>query len=95
MILMKIVCDTCDHEFVPNELKMETLDGVDRYYLECPNCNANYTSYYLNDEMKEIQEEVQQLQNKPNRKQKQTQRLVKLKRKLVSMNAHLKEQMEG
>ncbi|WP_156290777.1 hypothetical protein [Oceanobacillus salinisoli] len=93
----KIYCNNgCQQEFTISGLKIEKLSGnVERHYIECPHCGEKYTSYYLNDTMKKVQQEIKALQKKPSLKIKQRNRLLKLKRKMQMMNQTLKAKMEA
>ena len=96
----KVYCnDGCQQEFTIPQLKTEGIEhllgNVERHYIECPNCGQQYTSYYLNDDMKKIQTEISMLRkNLPTLKVKQKNRLNKLTRRLQHMNNQLKEQIE-
>ena len=86
----KLYCnDGCQKEFTTTQagIGYETLPGnVERHYMECPNCKEQYTSYFLDDEMKEIQKEIRRLKYKTDLKVKQKNKLLKLSKKLQSMN---------
>ena len=95
----KLYCnDGCQKEFKITELKtdhVEILPGnVERYYLECPHCKQQYTSYYLNDEMKQIQLQIRALAGKEPIKIKQKNRLAKLERRIKFMGNQLKMKVE-
>ncbi|MBO1003750.1 hypothetical protein [Pseudogracilibacillus auburnensis] len=91
--------DGCQKDFYITELKTEGIEklpgNVERHYIECPNCGQQYTSYYLNDDMKKIQQEISVLRKKlPDLKLKQKNKLNKLSRRLQFMNNKLKTEIE-
>lgn len=94
----KIYCnDGCQKEFTLDDLTMkneELKNDIERYYIECPNCKQQYTSYYLSEPMKKIQKEIQALREKAPLKIKQKNRLSKLIRKLVFMSNTIKITLE-
>lgn len=97
--MTKVICnDGCQQEFNITELKTEGVDklpgSIERYYIECPNCGQEYTSYYLDDDMKEMQAEIKRLLRKPSLKIKQKNRADKLKRKLQFRMNQLKMEVE-
>ena len=63
---MQITCNKCEVEF---ELKKKLFkrrkiaDGIEEIYLECPDCKAEYHSYYENEKVKEIMAKNKELQN--------------------------------
>ncbi|MED4124017.1 hypothetical protein P4641_08515 [Halalkalibacterium halodurans] len=90
---MKLLCNEgCQKEFEVNEIKSNGVEklpaNVDRYYIECPNCGKEYTSYFLDETMREMQAEIRHLKNKQNLKVKQKNRMFKLTNKLAAMNAY-------
>ncbi|WP_017470631.1 hypothetical protein [Amphibacillus jilinensis] len=91
-------CDSCNHEFELTQLTTESFEllpnNVERHYFECPNCNKQYTTHYLNDDLKEMQEEIRRLQNKHPLKIKQKNKLAKLKRKIIFLHNQLKMEVE-
>ena len=96
---MKVTCnDGCQEEFTILAVKTEGIEklsnNVERYYIECPNCGQQYTSYYLNDELKQMQAEIQELQKKHPLKIKQKNKLTKLKRKIQFAHHQLKMKVE-
>lgn len=96
---MKVTCNEgCRQEFQITDLKLEGVEklpgNVERYYIECPNCGQEYTSYFLDDRMKIIQREIRYLQKKPTLKIKQKNKMAKLTRKLHAMSERLKKDAE-
>lgn len=93
----KVYCnDGCQGEFNITDMKegIERLpDKIERHYIQCPKCAQQYTSYYLNDDMKKIQQEIQTLQRHPQLKVKQKNRIMKLSKSLQAMNETLKLKM--
>lgn len=88
---MKVTCDQgCQKEFTIQKIKTEksqTLpNNLERYYFTCPGCDQEYTSYFLDDDMKQMQSEIMLLKSKTDLKIKQKNRLLKLTRKLAAMN---------
>ncbi|KMJ55221.1 hypothetical protein AB685_28395 [Bacillus sp. LL01] len=93
---MNVTCNEgCQKEFKITEIKtdlVEKLPGnVERFYFACPNCAQVYTSYFLDDSMKEMQQEIRELKSKQNLKIKQKNRLMTLTRKLAAMNERHKK----
>ena len=88
--MYKIQCDHCEQLFSITEIKTEKstrLPGnITRHYFECPGCQHEYTSYFLDNEMRQMQLEIKYLQNKTELKIKQKNKLLKLTRKLTAMN---------
>lgn len=86
----QVQCNQCEHLFSMTEIKTEkstTLPGnITRHYFECPGCQQEYTSYFLDDEMRQMQLEIKYLQSKTGLKIKQKNKLLKLTRKLTAMN---------
>ncbi|WP_440894961.1 hypothetical protein ACS127_10330 [Amphibacillus sp. Q70] len=70
--------------------KEELPNKLERHYIECPNCKQQYTSYFINDDIKALQKEIETLNKKGVLKVKQKNKLTKLKRKLIFMNNQLK-----
>lgn len=95
----KLYCnDGCQKEFRPTQIKTgtEMLEGnIERHYIECPHCNQQYTSYYMDDNMREIQAQIIMLQKKEPLKIKQRNRLNKLTRRIRFMNNQLRMKLEG
>src|SRR5690625_4475703 len=64
----KFQCDKCEKELKLTQLNTNLVDhlpnNIDRFYLECPHCKQQYTSYFLNDEMKKIQVQIKMLHKK-------------------------------
>lgn len=91
-------CDKCSKEFELTQINTESFEllsnNVERHYFECPNCKEQYTTHYLNDQLKEMQEEIRQLQKKQSLKVKQKNKLAKLKRKIIFMHNQLKMEIE-
>lgn len=88
---MKVTCDQgCQKEFTIQKIKTEksqTLpNNLERYYFTCPGCGQEYTSYFLDDDMKQMQTEIRLLKSKAELKIKQKNRLLKLTRKIATMN---------
>lgn len=53
-----VYCNKCKHEF---EVKVRTKHiekDVEEIFFNCPNCHERYTSYYLNDKIKQLQERL-------------------------------------
>ena len=86
----EVQCDECKQLFAITEIKTEksaTLPGdITRHYFECPGCKHEYTSYFLDDAMRQMQSEIRLLKNKSDLKIKQKNKLVRLTRKLATMN---------
>lgn len=95
----KIYCnDGCQKEFPFTKagIGFETLpNNIERHYLECPHCKKQYTSYYLNDDIKMIQAEIKRLSGKSLLKVKQRNKLAKLKQKAIFMSRQLKMEVES
>lgn len=97
--MTKLYCnDGCQEEFNVQQLKIDQVEhltgDVERHYIECPNCKQQYTSYYLNDEMKQIQTQMRLLIKKAPLKVKQKNRLSKLERRIKFMGNQLKMKVE-
>lgn len=96
--MTKLYCNEgCQKEFKPTEIitGVEMLEGnIEHHYIECPHCYKKYTSYYLDDEMKQIQLQVIELQKKAPLKIKQRNSLNRLIRKLMFMSNQLKMKVE-
>lgn len=95
----KIYCnDVCQKEFKLTQLNTNLVDqlssGIDRFYLECPHCQQQYTSYFLDGDMKKIQGEILRLQNKHSLKIKQKNKLSKLRQRIKFKNNQLKMKYE-
>ncbi|WP_272033106.1 hypothetical protein [Oceanobacillus kimchii] len=95
----KVTCDECQHEYelthLNTNLKEQLPNNIERYYIECPNCKAQYTSYYQNDELKKVQAEILRLQKIHPLKIKQKNKLVRLRKKIMLMHNTLKAQVEN
>lgn len=88
---MNVTCNEgCQQEFEITAIKtdhVEKMSGnIERHYFTCPNCNQEYTSYFLDDSMKEIQQEIKDLRSRNDLKVKQKNKLLKLTRKVTAMN---------
>lgn len=97
--MLKVSCDICHAEFNATDKLNNGIDrllnGVERHYIECPNCQEQYTSYYLNDQMKIMQQQIMALRKKPHLKVKQRNRLNKLVAKMHRMNEQIGQEVEG
>ena|SRR5690625_2154887 len=95
----KLYCnDGCQKEFRPTQIKTgtEILEGnIERHYIECPHCKQQYTSYYIDDEMRQMQSQIKMLQQKEPLKVKQRNRLNKLIRKMQFRSNQIKLEVEG
>lgn len=62
-----IACDKCGHEqrLVPHTAKMK--DGVERVYLVCEACKEQYTAYYTDRTIREIQARQRRIAKKISR----------------------------
>jgi len=60
-----IICDECGKSFAL-QLKTELLkvkeEFITRYYLKCPKCGEEYTSFYENDKCRELKEKITRYQ---------------------------------
>jgi uncharacterized protein (UPF0305 family) len=86
---MKIQCEVCKEEYDIKELKtgFEMLpDKVERHYIECQNCDAKYTSHYLDAEMKALQYRIKKLREKKPYQIKQRNKVTLLTKQLTNMN---------
>ncbi|MGM8213557.1 hypothetical protein ACLIBH_12340 [Virgibacillus sp. W0430] len=96
----KVICNKCcQQEFKLTELNTNLVEqlsnDIEHYYIECPNCKQQYTSYYLDDDLKVMQQEIRRLQKRlPVLKVKQKNKLTKLKRKILFMQNQLKMKVE-
>lgn len=57
-----VYCDKCKRDF---KIKVKTEDienDIERVYFICPYCKTEYTSYYLNDDIKAKQHRMKILQ---------------------------------
>lgn len=94
----KVYCnDGCGRSFTISNLTTGVdhyENGIEKHYIKCPNCSQKYTSYYLNDSMKTIQQEIITLRNKPNPKAKQKNRIIKLTKRMHTMSKQLRLQVE-
>ncbi|SDM14970.1 hypothetical protein [Sediminibacillus halophilus] len=93
---MIVNCDVCEREFEVKELKQETMEqDIHRYYVECPNqdCQAEYTSYYSDPEIRKLQQEIRTLSEKHPLKAKQKDKVLKLRKKVQHKADLLKEEM--
>src|SRR5699024_3833936 len=86
---LRLSCNECQQTFSIPELKIDSIkiqsSSIERHYFKCPNCDQQYTAYYLNDDMKRLQKKIRVLKNKPTLNIKQRNQLLKLTRKLTSM----------
>ena len=51
---MKISCEQCNEDFELSKdrfKRKKVAKGITQVYLECPNCKAEYHSYYENDKV--------------------------------------------
>lgn len=92
---MNIVnCDKCKNDF---EIKTETeqLEGAERVYFTCPHCGAQYTAYYLNDDIKDKQDEMRKLQETYNAAYKKRDRIQaeKLFKQMQKLQKEIKADM--
>ncbi|MGP9043356.1 hypothetical protein [Cytobacillus kochii] len=87
---MNIQCDKCNKEFpistIATEDEQLLSNNVTRHYISCPSCGEQYTSYFLDDSMREIQEEIRRLKNKQELTTKQKNKLMRLTQSISSMN---------
>lgn len=94
----KLYCnDGCRKQFPLTKINtgMETLErNIEHHYIECPHCKQKYTSYYMDDQMKQIQLQIQALREKEPLKIKQKNRLNKLIRRMTFMHDQLKMKVE-
>lgn len=96
---MKVTCDECQEEFeltkLNTNLKEELPNDIERYYMECPDCKAQYTAYYSNPDIKRIQLEIGKLLNKRSLKIKQKNKLNRLRSELMMRAERLRYEVEG
>lgn len=75
---------------------MENIEeDVERYFLRCPYCRQEYTSYYLDDRMKKMQQEMKSIKSKGNLKRKQIDRVLKLQKQMQSANEKLMQKHDA
>lgn len=97
----KLYCNEgCQKEFTIDDLQesfqVEALpNNVERYYLECPHCKHQYTSYYLNDSLKKIRREIQKILRQPVIEVRQKNKLAALQQKLYLAHETLKAEVNG
>lgn len=51
-------CNKCKNDF---EIKVRTryvIDDIEEVFFNCPHCHERYTSYYLNDNIKDMQKKI-------------------------------------
>lgn len=96
---MILKCDECENKFDLNAINTQTFerlkDDIEHHYFECPNCNKQYTTHYLNNRMKELQEEIKMLKYKSDLKTKQKNKLAKLRQKIIYEHDQLKKAVEN
>jgi len=60
-----IICDECGKSFAL-QLKTELLEAgkefITRYFLKCPKCGEEYTSFYENEKSKDLKEKITRYQ---------------------------------
>ncbi|NIK10913.1 hypothetical protein [Alkalibacillus almallahensis] len=96
---MKIQCELgCSKIFELNDVaaKFQYLPKkVERHYIECPHCQKQYTSYYLNEPMKVLQRKIRTLSEKGMHTTKQKNKFTQMKGQLGIMMDQLKKDHEG
>lgn len=60
--MSEVVCDNCNKGFKIKVRTQKIKDGVERVYFTCPKCKTEYTFYYTNDKVKELQGQIKALQ---------------------------------
>lgn len=53
---MKVICDVCGHRFKMKKAKKvrRINEDIEEVYFECPHCETDYHSYYINDEIRDL-----------------------------------------
>lgn len=84
---MKVACDKCKKEF---KLKPRTKKkgDIERIYIKCPKCKAEYTAYYTDSDIRAKQVRIRALQLNYNNEKD-----IKQKIKLHDMMLELKNEI--
>jgi DNA-directed RNA polymerase subunit RPC12/RpoP len=69
---MKVKCDECNHYFEFKPQRRDVKEGIVEVYIECPNCNEEYHSYYANERVKKLMQENAKLQKQARKNGKMT-----------------------
>lgn len=54
-------CNECKHEFEIKVRVRHIQADVEEVFFNCPNCHERYTSYYLNDNIKQKQKQLKRV----------------------------------
>ena len=63
----KVYCDRCNKKFKIKVRTEEIKDDVKRVYFICPKCKKEYTAYYTNNKIKDLQEQIRNLRGEYNK----------------------------
>lgn len=65
--MKKVFCDECNREFKIKIRTQKIRDDIERVYFTCPKCKKEYTAYYTNDKIKDLQEQIRNLRGAYNK----------------------------
>ncbi len=51
-----VACTQCGRPFAPSLKQQDYPDDIQRIYLECPHCSAQFTSYYADKQIRRLQQ---------------------------------------
>ena len=95
----QLICNEgCNQLFNISQLKIgrdALTGGIEHHYIQCPNCNHKYTSYYTNDEIRTMQVRVKALQNKAPLTTRDRNRLNTMIRQMQQASNKIKESIES
>ncbi len=95
-----IICDKCKREF-ELEPQVEKKGNIERIYLKCPRCRAEYTAFYMDKGIRFKQDTIRDMQmnsareRDPQKKRVMLDAIQKLKNEIGNDMNRLKIEIEG
>lgn len=96
--MLRLVCNKgCKREFTLAKPGVATVrDDILKTYFKCPHCGQEYTAFYTNSGIRELQKMLGRLQNGPQRNKYKTKRRIKdLQDRITVGMERLKKDLEG
>lgn len=91
--MRKVYCDKCRKDFKPRPRKEKSGD-VERVYLKCPKCKAEYTAYYTDSDIRAKEVRMRALQLNYN-KEKDIKQKIKLHDMMLELKNEIGKDMDN